>query len=429
MTSFNPAHKSRQSVDWRSRTSQNSPLRVAMIVGGFPSEKRPWVSPFNLRAARGLLEHGLDLIVFQVWTWKPGRPFFQEDVYQGVSIVRWAIPFLPSRLTKLNAFIVNINITSANYIGEFLVNKWLEQADLIHSVSMFPLGVFVSKWAKRLGLPHISQAIGSDLNVGLAVHSRRKIVRHWEETLGGVICNSLELQQKFRTLYPQVENVQTIHRGVPLDVFRPDGPVKGPLADCQPVRFCFLGGFPRGHRGPEFDINTKGGLTVMRAWEHAEPELIKAGAHLLMGGPNSDSDYLRKWRSRLHEPDRVHIIGLLAAEDIASFLRSSDVVLVPSLQEGLPNVPLEAAACGCAVLGSDIGGIPETIIHGTTGFILPKDSAEQWTETVTVLARNPDQVKKMGQAGRTFVEVHFDNRNYAPAIIRLYRHVLGSKAR
>ncbi|TVR19734.1 MAG: glycosyltransferase [Anaerolineaceae bacterium] len=371
-----------------------------------------------------MVQHDIDLTVFQMRTWFPGRPMLQHDTYEGVRVVRYAVPQIPSKPHRFPKPTVYLNMLLAYHFGKWLIGDLLRETDLLHSVGIFPLGIIANRWAQSLGKPHVTQAIGTDLNVGLSQRHDMRIVRCWINGLSGVIGNSQALVDRFVSMYPQIEPVQVIYRGVDLAEFTPDNPPLGALATRPPVRFLFLGGFPRGHSAGDQATNAKGGLTVMRAWSAAEDRLIRADASLLIAGVNSDHAAMSAWRQTLQQPERVHLMGRLPAPEIPGYMRAADVVLCPSLAEGLPNVAMEAAASGCAVAGSDVGGIPETIIHGQTGLILQPDDLPAWSAALTDLADEPSRVAAMGRAGRQLMQSRFDSGNYAPALIKFYQRVL-----
>ena len=73
------------------------------------------------------------------------------------------------------------------------------------------------------------------------------------------------------------------------------------------------------------------------------------------------------------EQQRIIVPGRLAtAGEVNQHLALCDVYLQPSLWDGMPNALLEAMAAGCAVIGSDAGGIPELITHGVDGIVVPR---------------------------------------------------------
>ncbi|AFY30988.1 glycosyltransferase [Calothrix sp. PCC 7507] len=108
---------------------------------------------------------------------------------------------------------------------------------------------------------------------------------------------------------------------------------------------------------------------------------------------------------KTHQPEnaqRVVITGHLPnQEKVAEHLRLCDVYLQPSLWEGMPNALLEAMACGCCCIGSDAGGIPEVILHGENGFVLPRSHLHKLGEAVLeCLAMSPEDKNRLRQAAR-----------------------------
>jgi glycosyltransferase involved in cell wall biosynthesis len=197
----------------------------------------------------------------------------------------------------------------------------------------------------------------------------------------------------------------------------------GPLVDQPPVRYLFLGGFPPYPTQP-YRSNTKGGETLLAVWRSVEGKLISANASLLIAGPESNNKFLTCWRASLLQPHRVYIEGLVSPDKVSAYLRSADVVLLPSMQEGLPSVAMEASACGRPVFGSDVGGIPEVITHGETGLVLPAGDVTAWGNALVYYAHRHALLKSMGERARKRMEALFDCNRYAPQIFDLYRTAL-----
>ena len=191
------------------------------------------------------------------------------------------------------------------------------------------------------------------------------------------------------------------------------------LAGPAPVRFLYLGGFPS-YPGLPYTSNTKGGETLLKAWKGSEKRLDSTGASLTVAGPYSDTSQILSWRANLKRPDRVDILGLIRPDAVPTVIQSSDVVLIPSLQEGLPNVAMEASACGRAVFGTDTGGIPEVVINGETGLILPAGNVAAWQDALTEYANKVDELRRMGYRATNRMETLFHASNYAPRMLDLY---------
>jgi len=389
-------------------------LRVILMTSGFPTTDKPGNGIFNLRAAKAL-KNLVDLTVIHLRAWKPGRRRIEATKLEGIPVYTVTAPQIPCYKW--------LNGPLYEYFGWSQVRSLFNDCDLIHSVGADFAGVMASSWARRVPVHHITQVVGSDINSVIPRQRGSRASKGWEEQLHGVACNSRALAQAFVTLHPAVPNVKVIYRGVDLDRCRPTGPAIGPLVHRPPVRFLFLGGFPA-YRDSPHRTNTKGGQTLLAAWREAEEDLIASDASLLIGGPDSNAKIVNGWRAELVDPSRVHLAGHLHPDQIPPHIRSSDVVLIPSLAEGLPNVAVEAGACGRPVFGSNVGGIPEVIVDGETGLLLPAGEVKAWKNALIAYARKSFELKAMGDRARCRMEALFDSRTYGEQMMNLYRVAL-----
>jgi N-acetyl-alpha-D-glucosaminyl L-malate synthase BshA len=92
-------------------------------------------------------------------------------------------------------------------------------------------------------------------------------------------------------------------------------------------------------------------------------------AVLLLAGDGPDAGLAHRLARQLGVADRVHLIG--AQENVVPLLSIADLFILPSEQESFGLAALEAMACGVPVVASDVGGLPEVIEHGVTGFLHP----------------------------------------------------------
>jgi glycosyltransferase involved in cell wall biosynthesis len=112
-------------------------------------------------------------------------------------------------------------------------------------------------------------------------------------------------------------------------------------------------------------------------------------------------------------------------EDVPQLLATADVFWLTSEWEGLPNVLLEAMACGKPVVARDVGACRELINHSQTGFLVAGRDAKQFSEYTLGLLTDPRRAREMGLAGRRLVEDKFSVARMSEATETLYRSLLG----
>jgi glycosyltransferase involved in cell wall biosynthesis len=107
----------------------------------------------------------------------------------------------------------------------------------------------------------------------------------------------------------------------------------------------------------------------------------------------------------LHVEHLVRFLG--ARHDIPSLLADAAFLVLTSEVEGLPNVVLEAMACGRAVVATDAGDVPYLIDDGKTGFVVPREDKAALTSRMATLLEDRELCRRMGEAGRMKAEQEF----------------------
>jgi glycosyltransferase involved in cell wall biosynthesis len=121
----------------------------------------------------------------------------------------------------------------------------------------------------------------------------------------------------------------------------------------------------------------------------------------------------------------IALLGRLPASDVPRFLAAVDVLALPSYDEGLPRVVLEAMAMRVPVVASDVGGIPEAVDDATSGLLVPAGHAEALAAALERVLADSSLAYRLGEAGRRRVVEEFDAR----AGWRRLAAVHGSEAR
>lgn len=112
-------------------------------------------------------------------------------------------------------------------------------------------------------------------------------------------------------------------------------------------------------------------------------------------------------------------------EDIPDLLALGDLFVLPSLGEHFGRVLIEAMAMAKAVVATDTGGVPEIVVPGETGLLVPPGDAKAMAEAVLTLLEDPDRAGQMGRAGRRRAQAEFSLSRHVEAVEALYSHVLG----
>ncbi len=115
-------------------------------------------------------------------------------------------------------------------------------------------------------------------------------------------------------------------------------------------------------------------------------------------------------------------------DDLGQIMADHHVVVHPSYHEGMSNVLLEAAATGRPVVATDITGCIETFLPGVSGESCKRKDAKSLQNALErILERTPDERYKMGQAGRSHVEAHFDRQQVVQIYLEQIQSIIGTK--
>lgn len=150
----------------------------------------------------------------------------------------------------------------------------------------------------------------------------------------------------------------------------------------------------------------KGHDRIFSIW----PDLMQADPNLCLlvigetSGNAEDAQYMAALPNRDHL--RIHFLGMRS--DVPDLMRSIDILLVPSLNEGTPLVIFEAMAAQVPVIGANAGGIPEVVVDGETGLIVDGEDRAGWLAAISRLAGSPELRARMGADGRRRAENEFN---------------------
>jgi glycosyltransferase involved in cell wall biosynthesis len=114
-------------------------------------------------------------------------------------------------------------------------------------------------------------------------------------------------------------------------------------------------------------------------------------------------------------------------QDVSGPVAGLDVVALTSLNEGNPVSLVEAQAGGCAVVSTDVGGVRDTVLPGTSGLVVPSQDVAALSQALHVVAANAELRQRMGAAGRAFALQKFSWQRLVADMDALYTELLARK--
>ena len=139
-----------------------------------------------------------------------------------------------------------------------------------------------------------------------------------------------------------------------------------------------------------------------------------------------DGPLLAVFQERLEDAglgERVTYHGWVSPKELERLLSNSDILLMPSLMEGLPVVGMRALGAGLAILGSNVGGIPEIVQDGLNGYLCPVNDKEVFTTRLRQLINEPQRVAGMKAASRQLA-ARFDLETITSELEKIFYEII-----
>ena len=164
--------------------------------------------------------------------------------------------------------------------------------------------------------------------------------------------------------------------------------------------------------GPDYLVKS---MALILA-KHKNAELIMAGAGEMRNG-------LIQLAKSLSIADQINFIGPIPHQHVPLLLRQTDIFAMPSNSESFGVAAVEAQAMGIPVVATNVGGIPEVVIHGVTGILVDPKNEQQLADAIMTLIENPELRMKIGKAGRQHVLDKYDWNANVTAMEKLYMDI------
>jgi glycosyltransferase involved in cell wall biosynthesis len=112
--------------------------------------------------------------------------------------------------------------------------------------------------------------------------------------------------------------------------------------------------------------------------------------------------------------------------DIPDLLNAMDIFVLSSISEGISLTLIEAMSCFLPIVATNVGGNPEVIVDGETGFLVPSQNAEALADKLILLMKMPDVRRRMGKAGRARAVKLFSMQKAVMSYEKCYRQFIGN---
>jgi teichuronic acid biosynthesis glycosyltransferase TuaC len=228
--------------------------------------------------------------------------------------------------------------------------------DVIDAEFFWPDGPAAALLAEALGVPFSIKARGSDIHILGARPDIGRQIAAAGRAADGMLAVSAAIRGDMAALGMPAEKIRVHHTGVDLEAFRPVDRAAAKAA--------------LGVDGP---LLVTAGALLVRKGQDLAIEALKAvpGVTLILVGDGPDRARFEAQAAGLP----VRFLGVLPHSELPALLAAADVMVLPTVSEGLANAWVEALACGTPVVTSDVGGASEVIDRPEYGRLVPRDPA------------------------------------------------------
>lgn len=304
------------------------------------------------------------------------------------------------------------------FIGNY-VRKNIPDIDLIHSHHAYPDGYGLTKVCQKLPCPLVIDIHGSGFFSGwIQQPSLQKKIWHCVNFSSKIICISKKLRSDAVAAGIPEYKLAYIPLGIDVSRFEKScvSDISSYLHHEHENKFIFLS---VGH------LNKGKGITYLLQAISQLPGELRRKCHFVIVGDGPEKEDLINEAASLKISDSVTFTGRLVGDNLLGLYSDADVFILPSLSEGRPTVVNEAMVSGCAIIASDIDGIPEQVTDGYNGFLVEPKNSRQFAGRIRQLAEDENLMRTMGKnSKRKILDEGITWENYARKVEKVYMDVL-----
>lgn len=305
---------------------------------------------------------------------------------------------------------------------ELLIEEYRrEPFDVVHAYFLTQAGFVATYAGKYLSVPSVVSARGNDLERAILDSTRATHILYALNHADAVTTNANELAKKARALVPDLE-VTVIPNGIDSEHFKPL-PRNNALAESLNLIDEGKVNETSGVIGFAGELREKKGMhTLLAAYAQVNKKI--PATLLIVGDIRTGEDKQRFEEFRHSNPDgRIVVTGFVSPNDLPAYYALMDVLVHPSLRDGLPNALLEAMGCEKAVVGTTVGGITDAVADCENGKLVPAKDMDQLASAIQELLSDNQLRRRLGKAARQTIMERFTLQTELSRNLVLYRHL------
>jgi len=305
-------------------------------------------------------------------------------------------------------------------VGSYIYKK-LEKPDLLHSHFAYPDGYGMLKLVDRWNIPLVAHLRGA-FRVATGEATFKTIKKKLMEVLERadlIFTVSHSVKEEYALMGVSREKMVVMPNGVNSSLFYPMKQDEArdrlpPELREETGKLILFVGYLRKRKGVDHLIEAM--PTIIK--EHPDTRLI-------LIGEGSLKNQLVKRSRELSIGNHITFLSNIPHTRMVNYINASELVVLPTLAEGRPNIVLEAMLCGKAVVATNVSGIPELVRDGKEALLIPPESSSQISGAVNQLLSDGTLGKEIGRNARARItELDLDWKRYGEKVKNEYAKIL-----
>jgi len=371
-------------------------MRVLQVCQEFPNRYYPELGTFIKQSIDSIANQGVDVTVISPKAYVlpfssfPYHNFSKLPRVEHTEKYDLHYPRYIYAIPKKYFYPIS-GISYAHFVSRYITKNIKPEPDLIHTHFSYPDGYGMMGLAKKWKAPLVISALGTiERKVAYEGTYTSKQIIEAMNFADKILSVSEDLKVHIVNLGIDESKVHVVSNGVDTEKFKPAGKehARSVLNLPQEKKIVLFVGSLRKIKGVDYLIE-------------AAKNFVDTDTDLYMVG--RDDGLMKSLEKRAEElkiADSIKFTGPVNHEDIPLWVSASDMLVLPSLSEGRPNVVLEALSCEVPVVATDVGGIPELMVDGETGYLVPVKNPDELSEKINRLLEDESRREKMGKFGR-----------------------------